>query len=140
MKKVTGKAKFKKSSTYVYAKSENVFDIVGIYIEYKNGRGMGVFADGEREYKINLVGTEFEEKYGKQTVIACRELEIIELNQVTEFPLNSEESLRLLDFVSKNSLKIHTKEKMLEAFLESEKRKSELPFIDLSTIYEDETN
>lgn len=55
--------------------------IIGLYTTYIDGHG--VYPDGTREFKLSLVGTEFEFRDGHQqktTVIAETDLEIIELN------------------------------------------------------------
>ncbi len=75
MKTYKGTCKVKDDSTYIY--KGKTFEITGVYMEYKNGNGVGVLADGTRDYKLSLKGTEFEGKYGNMTVIHDRHLETL---------------------------------------------------------------
>lgn len=134
MKNYTGTAKVKDDSKYVYR--GHTLNILGIYADYKNGNGDGVYADGTREYKLSLLGTEFEAKFGKTTVIYDNQLEDINLFETISIPLNEEEALNLIEF-SKNSA-LDCKYKILESFIKQGSKKSVLPIPDLSTLYDDE--
>ena len=78
---VTGTAKVKDDSNYIYA--GHTFPITGIYHIHK-GKSR-VYADGSKEYYLSLIGSEFEERNGQKqeyTVIHEKHLEIIEINVV----------------------------------------------------------
>lgn len=139
MKKFTGKAKVKEDTTWIY--SGSTLDIIG-YMEHRDGSGMGVYADGSREYRLSLVGTMFEMVYGKSTVIPCTHLDILELNEEIIMPLTESESLDLINYVdsvNKISPNVHaTNKEFLAEFLEKSKKPSKLGELDLSTIYTEE--
>jgi hypothetical protein len=134
MKVITGKAKVKDDSEYIY--KGHTLEITGVYIEYKNGNGEGVFADGSREYKLSLIGTPFEGKHGTVTVIHDSDLDILELFQEIKLPLDADETLKLVSFAKKFDKSCNSKE-ILEAFLESAKGPVEAPEHDLTTLYND---
>lgn len=135
MKIYKGTAKIKDNSTYVY--KGHTLEITGVYMEYKNGKGMGVYADGSREYKLSLKGTKFEENYGTMSIIHDNHLENIELFETIELPLTEEETLQLIDFTSEQCYSL-TNDKILEAFIKENTNQSVLPIPDLTTLYSEE--
>lgn len=134
MKVITGKAKVKDDSTYVY--KGHTFEVLGVYMDYKNGSGSGVYADGTREYMINLVGSEFNPKYGTRTVIHDKHLENLELYQTVKLPLDEEEILELIEFTQNTN--IEGQKNILAAYLESQIGPHTPPIPDLSTLHTDE--
>ncbi len=135
MKTYKGTAKVKDDSTYVY--KGHTLEVTGVYMEYKNGNGNGVFPDGAREYKLNLIGTEFSPKYGTMTVIDCSQLENIELFETLELPLDEAETLQLIEFSQKYDSSISSKG-ILEAFIFENTKQAVLPYIDLTTLYDED--
>lgn len=133
MKKYTGKVRVKSDSRYVYAGT--TLNIIGVHNDYKNGNGLGVFADGTRDYKLSLVNTKFEEKFGKYTILHDSNLEILELNETLILPLDENEVLQLLAFVRGGSTPYNLT--LLNAFIQAQTKPSVLPIPDLSTIYDD---
>lgn len=75
--KVSGLAKVKEDSNYVY--KGLTLSIVGIDITFQNGNGHGSYPDGTSNYILSLKGTEFSER--KYTVIHEKYLEILELKE-----------------------------------------------------------
>lgn len=135
MKLITGTANVKKTSKYLY--KGLTLEILGIYIEYKNGNGCGVYPDGAREYKV-LVPGKYAEKIGANTsVINDKELEDFVLYQEIVLPLDEDESLQLIQFATNCDADMTDKE-ILDAFIESMKRPHTPPEHDLSTLYTDE--
>lgn len=131
MRTHTGKAKVKDDYEIIY--KGYTLDILGVYIDYKNGNGMGVYADGTREYKLSLKGTPFPKSHNyNTTVIHDSHLEILELNEATVFPLDESEANRLVDYIKSNPLS------NIDGFLESERRPSTAPTPDLTTLYDDD--
>lgn len=133
MKIITGKAKVKDDSTYIY--KGHTLEVTGVYIEYKNGNGHGVYADGSREYKVSLIGTPFEEKY-KGTVIHDKHLENLELYQEVVLPLDEQETLELIAFAKPYDLT--PEDEILKLFLESKKGPHTPPTQDLDSLYDEE--
>lgn len=133
MKTYKGTAKVKDDSTYVY--KGHTLEITGIYIDYKNGKGVGIYADGTREYKLNLKGTEFHGKYGTMTVIHDSHLEDIELYETIELPLSEEETLALIDYTT-NFIHLDSPQ-ILAGFIQANTKKSVLPIPDLTSLYSD---
>lgn len=119
---VTGKAKFKKDSKYIYNDGKDTeYEILGVYMTWPH--------DGSRDFILNLSGTDFEGRYkSNTTVISEKCLEFTELNTVTIFPLDEEESMRLLEFCDTNSELLTSETKstplreIMQAFLASEKK------------------
>lgn len=134
MKVITGTAKVKDDSTYVY--KGHTLEVTGIYIDYKNGRGHGIFADGTREYKLNLVGTEFNPKFGTMTVIHDTHLENLDLYQTVILPLDEQETLELIEFAQNTN--IEGDKNILEAYLKSQIGIHTPPIPDLSTLHTEE--
>lgn len=138
MKNYSGKAKVKEDSDFIYA--GKTLDIIGVYTEYRNGSGAGCYADGTREYKLSLLGTEFEFD-GKYTqtlaVIHDSHLEIIELNETVVLPLTKQETLQLIEYCKSENVSCSYNE-TLENFIQENTKPSVLPIPDLSTLYSDE--
>ena len=134
MKIITGTAKVKDDSTYVY--KGHTFEVLGVYMEYKNGNGSGIYADGTREYKLNLIGTEFNPKFGTMTVIHDTHLENLDLYQTVILPLDAQETLELIEFTKNTN--IEGEKNILEAYLKSQIGPHTPPIPDLSTLYTDE--
>lgn len=132
MKTYSGKAKVKDDSRFIY--KGLTLDIIGVYIEYKNGSGQGVFADGSREYRLSLEGTEWADR--KNTVIHDKDLEIIELYQAIKLPFDKQETLELIEFTKANQ--DLSDAEILDTFIESNRKPSTPPVHDLSTLYSDE--
>lgn len=133
MKTYKGTAKVKNDSTYVY--KGHTFEVTGVYLEYKNGNGNGIYADGTRDYKLSLKGTEFEgDRFGTMTVIHDSHLEDIELFETLVLPLNEQETLALIEFTRDRNA---TNEDMLKYFIEENTKNSELPIPDLTTLYDE---
>ena len=136
MKKFTGKAKVKVDSTWIYGGS--TLDIMG-YLEYRNGSGEGVYADGSRDYRLSLENTMFKTTHGSMTIIPCSDLEVIELFEEIILPLSESETLELIEMV-KTISKITpsaniSNETLLRHFISISKKSSELGKPDLSTLY-----
>lgn len=134
MKVITGTAKVKDDSTYVY--KGHTFEVLGVYMEYKNGNGSGVYADGTCEYFINLVGTPFNPQYGTRTVIHSKHLENLDLHQTAKLPLDEDEILELIEFAKNTN--VEGEKNILEAYLESQIGPHTPPIPDLSTLRTDE--
>lgn len=135
MKTYKGTAKVKDDSTYVY--KGHTLEITGVYIDYKNGNGNGVYADGTREYNLSLIGTPFEGKqYGTGTVIHDKELEDIKLVETISLPLTQEEIYELIEFTTDNIY--NSNEDILRMFIETNTKESVLPIPDPTTLYNDE--
>lgn len=129
MKTHSGKAKVRDDSNNIYA--GNILNINSIYIEYKNGNGMGVYADGTREYKLSLIGTPFVKSHNyTMTVLHDTKLEIIELNETICAPFSEDEADRLVTFIQQDP------NRTLEDFIKANTHPSVLPIPDLSTIFE----
>lgn len=132
MKKYTGKVKVKDDSRFIY--KGLTLDIIGVYIEYKNGSGMGISADGSREYRLSLEGTQWADR--KNTVIHDNELEIIELFETICLPLDKQETLELIAFTKTTNLLSDAV--ILDAFIHANTKKSTPPVHDLTSLYTDE--
>lgn len=113
-----------------------VVALCGILASYNGNwfRAYGGYSDGSREYKINLVGTEFEH-VAKATVIHDMHLEDIELFQTLVMPLDELETLELIEFTKNSAL--DSKNEILEAFISENTKPSTLPIQDLTTIYDE---
>jgi hypothetical protein len=76
-----GRAKVKsKKQKWIYEGS--ALPIIGLHTPHKNGYGL--YPDGTREFRLSLIGTEFEYRNGKRqktTVIPETDLEILELEE-----------------------------------------------------------
>jgi len=135
MKKYTGTCRVKDDSNWIYKGS--ILPLIG-FKEYKNGSGMGVHADGSREYMLDLIGTKFNEEHGwKSTLICDSDLINIELFEEVALPLNEEECLLLIEYAVDCNIRTPYSE-ILQNFLEDSKKPSILPTPDLSTLYSDE--
>lgn len=132
MKKYSGKAKVKDDSRFIY--KGLTLDIIGISIEYKNGSGVGVYADGTREYRVSLEGTQWADR--KNTVIHDKDLEILELYQTICLPFDKQETLELIEFTKTTNLL--SDEAILDAFIHANTKPSTPPVPDLSSLYTDE--
>ena len=130
MKTYSGKAKIKEEYQHIYA--GETLDITEVYIEYKNGQGMGVYADGSREYRLNLVGTkhEYDGKYhNTSTVIHDANLDIIELFETIKMPFNENETEELVKFIKTNP------DKGIVDYIKANTKESVPPVPDLTTLY-----
>ncbi len=132
MKTYIGKAKVKDNSNYIY--KGLTLDIIGVYEEFKNGSGMGVFADGSRSYKLSLEGKDFQHK---TTIIHNNHLENIELFETTILPLDNDECLELIEFTLCFHCNFWDKNQYLQKYIESKRNiKSVLPYIDYNSLYD----
>lgn len=131
MKGYTGTVKVKNDSSYIY--KGKTFKILGIYQEYKNSSGMGVFPDGARSYILCLEGTGFEYK---STVIDDKYLENIELFECIELPLDENEALLFAEWI--NDSPITDVKVLLNGFLKNSQKKSIIPKHNLNTLYSDD--
>jgi|TARA_R110000824_G_scaffold105368_2_gene249276 hypothetical protein len=130
MKTHTGIAKVKEDYAIIY--KGYTLPITKIKCDYKNGNGVGVYADGTREYELSLMGTPFVKSHGyKSCVIHDSHLEIIELNETICLPFNVDETNRLIEFIKEDS------NRTLNDFIKVNTKRSELPTPDLSTLYEE---
>jgi len=131
MKVITGKARYKKESRFIYNTDEKlIFDITKVYITTTAKSCVGVYPVGSREYRLSLVGTEWDDsdgKYKKDTVCHDSELIILELYETVTLPLTDEECYKLVDFIKEDSTRV------LQDFLDANIRVSNFPIIDLST-------
>lgn len=135
MKNITGTATIKPDSKYIY--KDAILEITGVYIEYKNGNGAGVYPDGSREYKISLIGTPFVDVVkANGTVIHDSHLENIQLRETTELPLDKDETLELINFTK--SLTDKSDSEILELFLKSKELPHTPPNQDTTSLYSDE--
>lgn len=135
MKIITGIARVKPESNYIYKDFD--LKITGISQEYRNGSGQGIYPDGSREYRICLRNTPFQERVkASSTVIHDKELDILELFETIELPLNENETLELINF-SKNHSSENDNE-ILKLFLKSKTGQHTPPKQDPLSIYSDE--
>ena len=132
MKTITGKAKFRKDSKFIYNDgSDYTFNIESVYIDFGN-KGMGVYPAGSRQYNLTLVETpwEFWKDQSRRTraVIHDSELIILELQHTISLPFNKVETLKLVEFIKENP------ELGLDEFIAANTDViDEFPEIDLST-------
>jgi len=115
MKNLTGKARYKKESNYIYNDESNyVFDIM---------------QSGFSEYRLNLVGTPWEFMNGESrrtsTVTHGSHLIILELYQTMTLPLTEEETHQLVVYIKEDSTRT------LQDFLDANSKPSAFPIIDL---------
>jgi len=134
MKTITGKAKFRKRSNYIYNDgSDYTFNIESVYIDFGDRfNGVGVYPVGSRQYRLTLIKTpwEFFKEQSRRTsaVVHDSELIILELKHSISLPLNKIETLMLVDFIKENP------ELGLEEFIEANTNVvDEFPEIDMST-------
>jgi len=129
MKTYKGTAKVKDGINSIY--KGLTLPIIEVNIEYKNGRGMGVYADGSRDYRLSLLNTIFVESHKyTNTVLHDTKLEDIQLFETITFPLSREESKELVKYIKDNP------DKDLNDWIEGNTKPSILPEHDLSTLYE----
>lgn len=134
MKTYSGTVKVKDDSRYVY--KGLTLPIMEVYIDYKNGKGMGVYADGTREYRLSIIGSYFEVKnHGTNCVIHDSELENIDLYETISLPFDKEESFAFGEFCKTNTAP--SIEILFEDFIKASTKKSILPVPNMSTIYDD---
>lgn len=135
MKNITGTATLKPESNYIY--KDVVLKITGVYVEYKNGNGAGVYPDGSREYNISLIDTPFVDVVKvNATVIHDSHLENIQLRETTELPLDKDETLELINF--SKSLSDKSDSEILDLFLKSKELPHTPPSQDTTSLYSDE--
>ncbi len=131
MKIITGKAKVKETSEYIY--KGLTLDIVEAYTKYKNGSGMGVFPDGSTDFRLSLEGYGF----GYKTTIINDyfHLDILELRQTLVLPFDLEESMLLVQFTKENP---HlTDNEVITEFIKKESKQIPHPVYDLTSLYDD---
>jgi hypothetical protein len=131
MKIITGKAKVKDTSDYIY--KGLVLDIIGAYIQYKNGSGMGVYPDGSTDFRLSLEGYDF--GYKTTVINDYFHLDILELRQTIVLPFDLQESTLLVQFTKENQ---HLADnEVITEFIKKESKQIPHPIYDLTSLYDD---